>query len=132
MVIADDKVRRLVLCSGKVAYDLMEAREKERLEDVSIVRLEQLYPFPGEPLAARLSRMTNLEEVVWCQEEPRNNGAWFFVASRIEIALNDSGHTGMRPQYAGRNRAASPATGLASRHAEQQAALVAEALGLTS
>jgi 2-oxoglutarate dehydrogenase E1 component len=132
MEIADDKVRRLVLCSGKVAYDLMEAREKERLDDVSIVRLEQLYPFPGEPLAARLARMTNLEEVVWCQEEPRNNGAWFFVASRIEIALTDSGHKGMRPIYAGRAAAASPATGLASKHAEQQAALVAEALGLSS
>jgi len=130
--IPDDKVRRLVLCSGKVAYDLMDAREKERLEDVSIIRLEQLYPFPGEPLAARLKRMTGLEEVVWCQEEPRNNGAWFFVASRIEIALSDAGHTGMRPQYAGRNRAASPATGLASRHSEQQQALVAEALGLGS
>jgi 2-oxoglutarate dehydrogenase E1 component len=128
--IADDKVRRLVLCSGKVAYDLMETREKERLEDVSIVRLEQLYPFPGEPLTARLKKMTNLEEVIWCQEEPRNNGAWFFVASRIETALTEAGHAGMRPQYTGRNRAASPATGLASRHAEQQAALVAEALGL--
>src|SRR6187551_1816141 len=128
--IDDGEVRRLVLCSGKVAYDLMEAREKERLEDVSIVRLEQLYPFPGEPLAARLRRMTSLEEVVWCQEEPRNTGAWFFVASRIEIALDDAGHTGMRPQYAGRDRAASPATGLASRHAEQQQALVADALGL--
>ena len=128
--IADAKDRRLVLCSGKVAYDLMEAREKERLEDVSIVRLEQLYPFPGEPLALRLQRMTNLEEVVWCQEEPRNNGAWFFVASRIEIALNESGHSGMRPIYAGRNPAASPATGLASKHAEQQQALVAAALGV--
>jgi 2-oxoglutarate dehydrogenase E1 component len=128
--IADDKVRRLVLCSGKVAYDLMETREKERLDDVSIVRLEQLYPFPGEPLALRLRQMTNLEEVVWCQEEPRNNGAWFFVASRIELALSASGHDGMRPQYAGRDRAASPATGLASRHVEQQQALVAEALGL--
>jgi len=130
--IADDQVRRLVLCSGKVAYDLMEAREKERLEDVSIVRLEQLYPFPGEPLAERMKRMTNLQEVIWCQEEPRNNGAWFFVASRIEIALGDAGHNGMRPQYVGRNRAASPATGLASRHVEQQQALVAEALGLNS
>jgi 2-oxoglutarate dehydrogenase E1 component len=128
--IADDKVRRLVLCSGKVALDLFEAREKEGIEDVSIVRLEQLYPFPGEPLAVRLKRMTNLEEVIWCQEEPRNNGAWFFVASRIETALTDGGHEGMRPSYVGRNRAASPATGLASRHAEQQAALVAEALGL--
>jgi 2-oxoglutarate dehydrogenase E1 component len=74
--------------------------------------------------------MTNLKEVIWCQEEPRNNGAWFFVASRIETALIDSGHEGMRPTYVGRDRAASPATGLASRHAEQQAALVAGALGL--
>ena len=87
-------------------------------------------PDVGEPLAARLKKMTNLEEVVWCQEEPRNNGAWFFVASRIELALSASGHDGMRPIYAGRDRAASPATGLASRHAEQQQALLLEALGL--
>ena len=125
-------VRRLVLCSGKVALDLFEAREKAGLDDVSIVRLEQLYPFPGEPLAVRLKRMTDLEEVIWCQEEPRNNGAWFFVASRIETALAEGGHDGMRPQYVGRDRAASPATGLASRHAEQQAGLVAEALGVGS
>ncbi|MBT2133356.1 2-oxoglutarate dehydrogenase E1 component [Croceibacterium sp. LX-88] len=128
--IADDKVRRLVLCSGKVAYDLMETREKEQLEDVSIVRLEQLYPFPGEPLAARLGRMKNLKEVVWCQEEPKNNGAWFFVDGQIEDALTEAGHKGMRPSYAGRDASASPATGLASRHKEQQDALVAEALGL--
>jgi 2-oxoglutarate dehydrogenase E1 component len=128
--IPDDKVRRLVLCSGKVALDLFEAREKEGIEDISIVRLEQLYPFPGEPLAVRLKRMTNLKEVIWCQEEPRNNGAWFFVASRIETALIDAGHTAMRPQYTGRDRSASPATGLASRHKEQQEALVAAALGL--
>ncbi|HLV06060.1 MAG TPA: 2-oxoglutarate dehydrogenase E1 component [Croceibacterium sp.] len=128
--IADDKIRRLVLCSGKVAYDLFEARDKEGVEDVSVVRLEQLYPFPGEPLAIRLARMTNLKEVVWCQEEPKNNGAWFFVEGRIEAALREAGHSGMRPSYAGRQASASPATGLASRHAEEQQALVAEALGL--
>jgi 2-oxoglutarate dehydrogenase E1 component len=128
--IADDKVRRLVLCSGKVAYDLFETRDKEKLKDVSIVRIEQLYPFPGEPLAVRLGRMKNLKEVVWCQEEPRNNGAWFFVESKIEAALTEAGHKGMRPSYAGRNAAASPATGLASKHVAQQQALVAEALGL--
>ena len=89
--IADGKVRRLVLCSGKVAYDLMASATKRGLEDVSIVRLEQLYPFPGEPLAARLQRMTALQEVVWCQEEPRNNGAWFFVESHIEDALTEAG-----------------------------------------
>jgi len=130
MDIADDQVRRLVLCSGKVAYDLMERREKEQLEGVSIVRLEQLYPFPGEPLAVRLEKMTGLKEVVWCQEEPKNNGAWFFVESAIEAALTDAGHDGMRASYAGREASASPATGLASRHKEQQEALVAAALGI--
>lgn len=128
--IADDKIRRLVLCSGKVAYDLLEKRDAEGLEDVSVVRLEQLYPFPGEPLAIRLKRMTGLQEVVWCQEEPKNNGAWFFVDSQIEEALTAAGHTGMRPSYAGRDASASPATGLASRHKEEQQTLVNSALGL--
>jgi 2-oxoglutarate dehydrogenase E1 component len=128
--IADEKVRRVVLCSGKVAYDLMEARDAAGLDDVSIIRIEQLFPFPGDPLALRLSRMTNLKDVVWCQEEPRNNGAWFFVNERIEDALTTAGHQGKRPVYAGRDAAASPATGLASRHKAQQEALVAAALGL--
>ena len=128
--IADDKVRRLVLCSGKVAYDLIEARDAAGINDVSIVRIEQLFPFPGDPLALRLSRMTNLQDVVWCQEEPRNNGAWFFVNERIEESLTAAGHTGKRPVYAGRDAAASPATGLASRHKAQQEALIAAALGL--
>jgi 2-oxoglutarate dehydrogenase E1 component len=119
-----------VLCSGKVAYDLIEARDAAGLEDVSIVRIEQLFPFPGDPLAVRLQRMTGLKEVVWCQEEPRNNGAWFFVNERIEESLSAAGHAGMRPHYAGRDAAASPATGLASRHKAQQEALVAAALGL--
>ncbi|PAL20384.1 2-oxoglutarate dehydrogenase E1 component [Sphingopyxis sp. GW247-27LB] len=128
---ADDKIRRLVLCSGKVAYDLMEARDSAGLEDVSVVRIEQLYPFPGEALAVRLKRMTNLEAVVWAQEEPRNNGAWFFVESLIEESLHAAGHKGMRPRYAGRAAAASPATGLMSRHQTEQAALVADALDLS-
>ncbi len=128
--IADEKVRRLVLCSGKVAYDLMEARDAAGIDDVSIVRIEQLFPFPGDPLAVRLQRMTNLQDVVWCQEEPRNNGAWFFVNERIEDSLTAAGHTGKRPIYAGRDAAASPATGLASRHKAQQEALIAAALGL--
>ena len=129
--IDDNKIRRLVLCSGKVAYDLIEKRDAEQVKDVSIVRIEQLYPFPGDPLAVRLKRMTNLESVVWCQEEPRNNGSWFFVQNQIEDALTASGHAGMRPIYAGRDPAASPATGLAKRHTQQQEALVAAALGLT-
>ncbi len=129
--IPDGEVRRLVLCSGKVAYDLFEARDREALADTSIVRIEQLYPFPGEPLAARLSRMTALEEVVWCQEEPRNNGAWFFVEPFIEEALQDANSPVARARYAGRAPSASPATGLASRHLSEQAALVADALGLS-
>ena len=129
--IADEKVRRLVLCSGKVAYDLMQKRDEESLEDVSIVRIEQLFPFPGEPLTVRLKRMKNIEEVVWCQEEPKNNGSWFFVDRLIEESLRNAGHDGMRPIYAGRDASASPATGFASRHQEQQEALVADALGLT-
>ena len=129
---ADDKIKRLVLCSGKVAYDLIEERDAKGLDDVSIVRIEQLYPFPGDPLALRLSRMKNLETLVWCQEEPRNNGAWFFVECQIEESLTNGGHAGKRPVYAGRDAAASPATGLASRHKAQQEQLVAEALGLAN
>jgi len=128
--IDDKKVRRLVLCSGKVAYDLMQARDEAGLEDVSVVRIEQLYPFPGEPLAVRLKRMTNLKEIVWCQEEPKNNGAWFFVDRLIEESAVSAGHKGLRPSYAGRDASASPATGYASRHQKQQEALVASALGL--
>jgi len=127
---ADEKVRRLILCSGKVAYDLIEARDEAGIDDVSIVRLEQIYPFPGEPLAARLKRMTGLEDVIWCQEEPRNNGAWFFVRPQIEQAFEEAGRDVGSLRYAGRPASASPATGLAKRHAEQQQALIAEALGL--
>ncbi|MEO1967476.1 MAG: 2-oxoglutarate dehydrogenase E1 component [Sphingomonadaceae bacterium] len=128
--IADEKVKRLVLCSGKVAYDLIQKRDEAGLDDVSIVRIEQLYPFPGDPLAVRLERMTNLETIVWCQEEPKNNGAWFFVDRLIEEAAEKAGKPGMRPCYAGREVSASPATGLAKRHQVQQEALVSIALGL--
>jgi 2-oxoglutarate dehydrogenase E1 component len=128
---ADKDVRRVVLCSGKVGYDLMEARDAAGLTDTTVIRLEQLYPFPGEPLAVRLERMKNLEEVVWAQEEPRNNGAWFFVEPFIEESLHAAGHKGKRARYAGRAAAASPATGLMSRHQIEQGALVADALGLS-
>ncbi|WP_353229605.1 2-oxoglutarate dehydrogenase E1 component [Novosphingobium sp.] len=127
----DDTTRKVILCSGKVAYDLFEARDQQGAKDVQIIRLEQLYPFPGEPLAVRLARMPNLEDVVWCQEEPRNNGAWFFVEPMIEEALRTAGSKVARPRYAGRNASASPATGLAKRHANEQAALIANALALS-
>jgi 2-oxoglutarate dehydrogenase E1 component len=124
----DEKTRKLILCSGKVAYDLMEARDAANDKDVQIVRVEQLYPFPTDALATRLKRMPQLEEVVWCQEEPRNNGAWFFVEPYIEEALAQAEKAPMRARYAGRKAAASPATGLAKRHLAEQGALIADAL----
>ncbi|MFA5970269.1 MAG: 2-oxoglutarate dehydrogenase E1 component [Sphingomonas sp.] len=126
---ADRDVKRLVLCTGKVAYDLMEARDAAGDTATAIVRVEQLYPFPGEPLIARLKRMSNLEEVVWAQEEPRNNGYWFFVEQFIEEAMVAAKIKPQRPRYAGRAASASPATGLMKRHQMEQAALIADALG---
>ncbi len=125
----DQDVKRLVLCSGKVAYDLMEARNAAGDKNTAIVRLEQLYPFPGEPLTIRLKRMVNLENIVWAQEEPQNNGGWSFVEPLIEQCLADAGSKPKRARYAGRKASASTATGLMKRHQAEQAALVAEALG---
>src|SRR3546814_5374494 len=90
----------------------MEARDAAGLTDTTVIRIEQIYPFPGEALTIRLKRMKNLEEIVWAQEEPRNNGSWFFVEPLIEESLAETGHKGMRARYAGRAAAASPATGL--------------------
>ncbi len=129
---ADGETRRLVLCSGKLAYELMEARDAAGDLGVEIVRIEQLYPFPSQPLVDRLKEMPHLADLIWAQEEPKNNGAWFFVEDLLEQCLADSGHEGMRAQYAGRDAAASPATGLAKRHAAEQAALIAAALGHSS
>jgi 2-oxoglutarate dehydrogenase E1 component len=126
---AQGETRRLVLCSGKLAYELMEARDEAGDLGVEIVRVEQLYPFPSEPLIKRLKAMPNLQDVIWAQEEPKNDGAWSFVEDLLEQCLTDSGHKGMRAQYAGRDASASPATGLAKRHAAEQAAVIAAALG---
>ncbi|QKS01606.1 2-oxoglutarate dehydrogenase E1 component [Sphingomonas sp. CL5.1] len=126
---ADAETKRLVLCTGKVAYDLIEARDAAGDTATQIVRIEQLYPFPGDALAVRLARMPNLDEVIWAQEEPRNNGYWFFVEPFIEQALIAADSPVKRPRYAGRAAAASPATGLMKRHQAEQGALVADALG---
>jgi 2-oxoglutarate dehydrogenase E1 component len=125
----DEDVKRLVLCTGKLAYELIEARDEAGDRHVSVVRIEQLYPFPGEALLARLRRMTHLEEVVWAQEEPQNQGYWTHVEPRIERRLGEANLKPRRPIYAGRPPAASPATGLAKRHSAEQAALIADALG---
>jgi 2-oxoglutarate dehydrogenase E1 component len=125
----DADVKRLVLCSGKLAYDLFDARNAAGDRNTAIVRIEQLYPFPGDPLVKRLERMANLEEVVWAQEEPRNNGSWFFVEELIENCLVRAKAAPKRPRYAGRKASAATATGLMKRHQAEQAALVADALG---
>ena len=129
---AEGETKRLVLCSGKIAYELIEARDEAGDEATEIVRIEQIYPFPSEPLVNRLKAMPKLEEIVWAQEEPQNNGAWFFVDPLLESCVEEAGFKGMRARYAGRPSSASPATGLAKRHASQQAALIADALGHSS
>jgi 2-oxoglutarate dehydrogenase E1 component len=128
----EGETKRVVLCSGKLAYELMEARDKASDRGTEILRIEQLYPFPSEPLIKRLKKMPKLQDLVWAQEEPRNNGAWTFVEPLLETCLADAGFMGTRPQYAGREGSASPATGLAKRHAAEQAALIATALGHSS
>ncbi len=125
----DDKVERLVLCSGKVYYDLADARDAAGDKTTSIVRIEQLYPFPLEALIIRLKRMTNLKTLIWAQEEPKNAGSWRFVEHYLESALAEAGTGPSRPFYAGRAPAAATATGLASRHAAEQKQLVEDALG---
>jgi 2-oxoglutarate dehydrogenase E1 component len=129
---AEGETRRLVLCSGKLAYDLIEARDEAGDLGVEILRIEQLYPFPSEPLVKRLKAMPNLKDVIWAQEEPKNAGAWNFVEDLLEQCLSEAGFAAKRPQFAGRDAGASPATGLAKRHAAEQAALIAAALGHSS
>ncbi len=124
---AEKKIRRVVLCSGKVYYDLFEERQKRGIDDVYLMRVEQLYPFPLHTLGKELQRFRSAE-VVWCQEEPKNMGAWTFVAPRIEDVLGQIGAKQDRPIYVGRAEAASPATGLHRRHVEEQNRLVTEAL----
>ncbi|WP_270937117.1 2-oxoglutarate dehydrogenase E1 component [Falsiroseomonas oryzae] len=126
----DEQVKRVVLCTGKVYYDLLQERRDKGVKDVAIVRLEQLYPFPQQSLGKALAPYRNAD-VVWCQEEPENMGAWTFVDRRIERVLEGLDIKAKRPRYVGRIEAASPATGLAKIHQQQQEALVREALGLS-
>ncbi|MBA86274.1 MAG: 2-oxoglutarate dehydrogenase E1 component [Rhodobacteraceae bacterium] len=124
---ADDKIKRVVMCSGKVYYDLLEERDARGIDDIYLMRIEQYYPFPAMTLTKELARFSNAE-MYWCQEEPKNQGAWSFIEPNIEWVLTriDAKHT--RPVYVGRAASASPATGLASMHKAQQQALVDEAL----
>ncbi len=124
-----EKMRRVVICSGKVYYDLLQERRAKQLNDVAIIRLEQFYPFPDNTLSRVLKPYINAD-VVWCQEEPENMGGWTFVDRRIEKVLHRLEMKANRPVYIGREPAASPATGLARTHMAQQARLVTTALGL--
>jgi 2-oxoglutarate dehydrogenase E1 component len=121
------EVKRVVICTGKVYYDLLQERRDQGIKDVAILRLEQIYPFPEKTLAFALKPFSKAQ-VVWCQEEPENMGAWNFLDRRIERVLTALKHKAKRPFYVGRKAAASPATGLARVHAEEQAALVKSAL----
>jgi 2-oxoglutarate dehydrogenase E1 component len=122
----DKKIRRVVLCTGKVYYDLLAERDNRNIKDVAIVRVEEVYPFPHKPLTEQLKRYPSAQ-VVWTQEEPQNMGAWFFVDRRIEAVLQELGRKD-RPSYVGRIEAASPATGSLKRHNKEQAELVNSAL----
>ncbi len=121
------RIRRVVLCTGKVYFDLAKARAQNRDDTIALVRVEQLYPFPFNTLGRVLGRYPNAE-IVWCQEEPQNMGAWGFVDRRIEQVLAGLGSGVGRPRFAGRAEAASPATGLYKRHVAEQSQLVADAL----
>ncbi len=125
----DAEIKRVVLCSGKVYYDLLAERDKRGADDVYLLRVEQFYPFPAMALTKELERFKGAE-VVWCQEEPRNQGAWSFIEPNLEWVLTRIGASHSRATYVGRSASASPATGLASRHKAEQEALVSEALTL--
>jgi 2-oxoglutarate dehydrogenase E1 component len=126
-LVADDKIRRVVLCSGKVYYDLYDEREKRGVDDVYLLRIEQLYPFPTKALMLELSRFKQAE-IVWCQEEPRNMGGWVFVDIFLEWVLNQIGAKHRRARYAGRPAAASTAVGQMSLHLAQLKQFLEEAL----
>jgi 2-oxoglutarate dehydrogenase E1 component len=119
------KVSKIVICCGKVYYDLLEERRERGLSQVAIIRIEQLYPFPKKALMAEFDKFSQATEIVWCQEEPQNQGAWFSSQHNFQECLQ-----GRTLRYAGRGFAASPAVGSPAYHVEQQKALVAEALGL--
>ncbi|MEM8802678.1 MAG: 2-oxoglutarate dehydrogenase E1 component [Pseudomonadota bacterium] len=128
-LVADDKIKRVVMCSGKVYYDLLEERDARGIDDIYILRVEQFYPFPAQAMVKELKRFSNADWI-WCQEEPKNQGAWTFMEPNIEWVLTRIKAKHTRPVYAGRAASASPATGLASAHKAQQAALVDDALSL--
>ncbi len=128
-LVPDAEIQRVVLCSGKVYYDLFEERELRRNGEIYLLRVEQLYPFPARALIQELSRFPSAE-IVWCQEEPKNQGAWTFIEANIEWVLDHIGADSRRPRYVGRPACASTAAGLMSKHAAELHAFLDEALSL--
>lgn len=127
-LVADSRIKRVILCSGKVYYDLLEERERRGIRNMYLLRIEQLYPFPAKALITELSRFKKAQWV-WCQEEPKNMGAWSFIEPYLEWVLNHIDAQHKRARYAGRAAAASPATGLMSKHLSQLQAFLEDALG---
>jgi 2-oxoglutarate dehydrogenase E1 component len=125
-LVDDKKIRRVLLCSGKVYYDLYEDRIRRGIDDIYLMRVEQLYPFPLKALAQELSRFKGAD-IVWCQEEPKNMGAWTFVEPYLEWVLGTAGVKVKRPRYVGRPASAATATGLLSKHNAQLQAFLDEA-----
>ena len=126
-LLPDKKIKRVVMCSGKVYYDLLEERDRRGINDIYLLRFEQFYPFPAISAVKELERFKNAE-MIWCQEEPKNQGSWTFMEPNLEWVLNRIKARVNRPHYVGRSASASPATGLASTHKNQQEALINEAL----
>ncbi|MBS1827023.1 MAG: multifunctional oxoglutarate decarboxylase/oxoglutarate dehydrogenase thiamine pyrophosphate-binding subunit/dihydrolipoyllysine-residue succinyltransferase subunit, partial [Acidobacteria bacterium] len=123
--LAPSQVKRIIFCTGKLYWDLLAAREEKKAEQVAIVRIEQMYPFPAAQVEEQLLRYAASAEVVWAQEEPRNMGAWRFLREHLDTLLEGSKR---RVRYAGRKESASPATGSSKRHAQEQAELIEEAI----
>jgi len=124
-----DKVERLVLCGGKVYYDLLEKREADGIADTAVVRIEQLYPFPEQRLLEIMKPFRNLKTVVWCQEEPQNQGAWYCSQHHMRHVVHQLNPV-LYLEYAGRDSAAAPAVGSMALHVEQQQKLIQDAFGI--
>lgn len=121
------KVTRMILCSGKVYYDLLEQKHENSLSNIALIRIEQLYPFPAKELAQLMNQYNKASQVIWCQEEPRNQGAWYTIRHYLESLIRQ----GQTLEYVGRDAAAAPAVGVARIHVAQQKALVSKALGIS-
>jgi 2-oxoglutarate dehydrogenase E1 component len=124
--VLDAKVKRVIICSGKIYYELLEARRVNRIHDIAILRVEQIYPFPGEQLDALLSQYTDTNDLLWCQEEPKNQGGWDFSKLRIPALINKR----WQLSYAGRQPSSAPAVGSAKLHAQEQQQIIKAALDI--